>query len=65
MKKVTLKFTCLSDVARFAKYSKAGYLMNTTNFTLTGKFPAAEIKKAKDDYSVILMDTTDFVYSYQ
>jgi hypothetical protein len=43
MKKQTLKFDCLVTMAIFSKQVASGYLMNTTNCTLTGKFTEDDI----------------------
>ena len=65
MEKRTLKFQCLVTMAKFSKVVSVGYLMNTNNFTLTGKFTPEDIKNARDNYGAYLIDTTDKVYSYE
>ena len=46
MEKRTLRFTCLIEMAKFSKTVSVGYLMNTNNLTLTGKFSDADIELA-------------------
>jgi len=65
MEKRTLKFQCLINMARFSKVVSVGYLMNTNNFTLTGKFTEADIETAITQYRGMLIETTEKVYSYE
>jgi len=65
MEKRTLKFTCLIEMARFSKILSVGYLMNTNNFTLTGKFHNEDLKLATERYNASVIQTTDKVYSYE
>ena len=65
MDKRTLKFDCLINMALFARQVNAGYLMNTNNFTLTGKFSDQEVEVALDKYNAHIIDTTDKVFSYE
>lgn len=65
MEKRTLKFDCLINMALFAKQVSTGYLMNTNNFTLTGKFSDEEIKMALAKYQACVIDTNDKVFSYE
>jgi hypothetical protein len=64
MEKRTLKFQCLVDMARFSKVVSVGYLMNTNNFTLTGRFTESDIELAIQQYSASVIETTEKVYSY-
>ena len=64
MEKRTLKFDCLINLARFSKITTAGFLMNTNNFTLTGRFTDDDIALAQDRYDAKLIETTEKVYSY-
>ena len=64
MEKRTLKFQCLVDMAKFSKLVSVGYLMNTNNFTLTGKFTQHDIDLALSQFRAELIETTDKVYSY-
>lgn len=64
MEKRTLKFPTLIEMARFSKLVSVGYLMNTNNLTLTGKFSEADIDLALKKYQAALIETTDKVYSY-
>lgn len=64
MEKQTLKFDCLINMAVFSKQVTCGYLMNTNNFTLTGKFSDAEIDLAREKYNGSIIDTTDKVFTY-
>ena len=65
MEKRTLKFRSMTDIAKFAKLSKVGYLMNTTKLTLTGKFSDEEVKEASMNFHAEEIETSDRVYSYQ
>ena len=64
MEKRTLKFDCLINMAIFAKDVNAGYLMNTNNFTLTGRFSNADVELAMEKYNACLIETTEKVFSY-
>ena len=64
MEKRTLKFQCLVDMAKFSKLVSVGYLMNTNNFTLTGKFTKEDIDLALRQFHAESIETTDKVYSY-
>jgi hypothetical protein len=65
MKKQTLKFNCLINMALFARQITTGYLMNTNNFTLSGKFSEAEIDLAVTKYNAAVIETTEKVFSYE
>ena len=65
MDKRTLKFNNLIHMAKFSKAINSGYLMNTNNFTLTGRFTNAEIELARENYNAILIETSDKVFSYE
>ena len=64
MEKRTLKFDCLINLAMFSKNTTAGFLMNTNNFTLTGRFTDDDIAVAQARYNAKLIETTEKVYSY-
>ena len=64
MEKRTLKFDCLINMALFSKTLSVGYLMNTNNFTLTGKFSEEDIRAAETNYAATLIKTTEKVFSY-
>jgi len=59
MEKLTLKFDCLINMAMFSKHLSAGYLMNTNNFTLTGKFSEREVEMALSKYEAMLVECSD------
>lgn len=65
MQKRTLKFDCLISMAIFSKQLASGYLMNTNNFTLTGKFSEDEVDLAIKKYNASVIETTDKVFSYE
>ena len=65
MEKTTLKFDCLINMAIFSKQLTTGYLMNTNNFTLTGKFSEMDINLAEKKYRAIVIETTEKVFSYE
>ena len=64
MEKQTLKFQCLIDMAMFSKQVSVGFLMNTNNFTLTGKFSEKDIQLAQMQFQAIVIETTDKVFTY-
>jgi len=64
MQKITLKFKCLIDMARFSKVVSTGYLMNTNKFTLTGQFTPADVELAMRQYFAIEIETTEKVFTY-
>ena len=65
MQKRTLKFQCLITMAKFSKVVSAGYLMNTNNFTLTGKFSESDIGLAIEEFDAELIETSEKVFSYE
>jgi hypothetical protein len=65
MEKRTLKFDCLINMAIFSRQIGTGYLMNTNNFTLTGRFSETDIDFAQKKYNAAVIDTTDKVFSYE
>lgn len=65
MEKRTLKFDCLINMAIFSRQLTYGYLMNTNNFTLTGKFSEAEINVAIKKYDAAVIETTEKVFTYE
>ena len=52
-------------MAKFSKAITTGYLMNTNNFTLTGKFTEEEINLARKNYDAKLIETSDKVFRYE
>lgn len=64
MEKITLKFRCLIDMARFSKVVATGYLMNTNKFTLTGRFTEAETELAVKNYYATVIETSEKVFTY-
>lgn len=64
MEKKTLKFDCLINMAVFSKQLPSGFLINTTNFTLTGKFSPQDLDLAVRKYHASVIDTTDKVFGY-
>jgi hypothetical protein len=65
MEKRTLKFDCLNNMAIFSRQSTTGYLMNTNNFTITGKLSEADIDLAIKKYRAAVIETTEKVFSYE
>ena len=65
MQKRTLKFQCLIEMAKFSRIITSGYLMNTNNFTLTGKLTDEEIDLAERTFGARLIETSDKVFSYE
>jgi hypothetical protein len=65
MEKITLKFNCLITMARFSKQITTGYLMNTNNFTLTGRFTPEELALALNEFGAMRIETTEKVFSYE
>ena len=64
MKKQTLQFLSLSELTLFSKTLPGGYLINTNNFTVTGKFHELQVNMAIELYHAMLIETTDKVFSY-
>ena len=64
MEKRTLKFQSMIDMAMFSRQVSTGYLMNTNNFTLTGRFTDEEMNLAFSKYHAELIETSDKVFSY-
>jgi len=64
MQKQTLKFPTLIHMAKFSKVVSVGYLMNTVNCTLTGKFPQEDVHLAQSEYQATVIETTEKVFSY-
>lgn len=64
MEKRTLKFQCLINLAKFSKQVSTGYLMNTNNLTLTGRFSDEEIALAISKFKAEQIETTDKVFMY-
>jgi hypothetical protein len=52
-------------MAIFSRQLTSGYLMNTNNFTLTGKFSDEEIDLANNKYNAAVIETTDKVFGYE
>jgi hypothetical protein len=52
-------------MATFSRQMTSGYLMNTNNFTLTGKFSEEEIGLATKKYRATVIETTEKVFSYE
>jgi hypothetical protein len=65
MEKRTLKFDCLINMAIFSRQVPTGYLMNTNNFTLTGKFSETNIDLAIKKYRATVIETTEKVFGYE
>ena len=65
MKKITLQFNCLSDIANFTKRLICGFLINTCNNTVTANLSELEIEQAIILFNAQLIDTTEKVYGYQ
>ncbi|MGZ3838292.1 MAG: hypothetical protein ACXVMS_05110 [Flavisolibacter sp.] len=65
MEKRTLKFRNLIEMATFSKNLSVGYLMNTNNYTLTGRFSDADIEQALQKHQAMVIDTTDKIFSYE
>jgi hypothetical protein len=52
-------------MALFSRQLTSGFLMNTNNFTLTGKFSDEAIDLAINKYNASVIETTDKVFSYE
>ena len=65
MDKRTLKFTCLIEMARFSKTVSVGFLLNTNNFTLTGRFSDSDVERAIRKHYATVVETTEKVFSYE
>jgi hypothetical protein len=58
MKKVTLQFNSLSDIAIFTKKLKTGYLLNTFNTTITATLSEIDIEQATILFNARVIETT-------
>jgi len=52
-------------MAIFSRQLTTGYLMNTNNFTLTGKFSETDIDLAVKKYRASVIETTERVFRYE
>lgn len=65
MQKQTLQFLTLEKLAAFAKCVSEGYLVNTNNLTLTGRFVPEQIQKAVQVFGAVpTMASDSKAYSY-
>ncbi|GAC1421066.1 MAG: hypothetical protein NVS1B13_10340 [Flavisolibacter sp.] len=65
MKKITLQFLSLFELASFAKLLKAGYITNTTNFTITIKEQVIPKNIDLNLFRAKIIETTEKVFTYQ
>ena len=65
MKKVTIQFNSLSDIATFTRKLNTGYLLNTCNNTITATLSDIDIEQAIILFKANTIETTEKVYSYQ
>ena len=65
MKKLTLQFLSLSELAAFSKYLTNGYLLNTNNLTITAAIPDRMVIIATEQFHATVIETTDKVFSYE
>jgi hypothetical protein len=64
MEKRTLLFASIENLAKFSKIVSTGFIINTTNLTLTGKFSADDILTAVREFGAKEIATTEKVFSY-
>ncbi|HVF96467.1 MAG TPA: hypothetical protein VM871_04060 [Flavisolibacter sp.] len=64
MKKRTLLFPTLKDLARFSKATSGGYLMNTCNLTITGELSSQLIDSAIANFGAELLFSSECAYVY-
>lgn len=62
--KKTLQFANLETMVKFSKALNGGFLMNTSNLTLTGQFNENDVFDATLGFKANLIPTTEKVYSY-
>ena len=65
MKKLTLQFLNLAELAAFSKYLSSGYLLNTNNLTITAVISDRMVILATEQFHATLIETTDKVFSYE
>ena len=65
MKKLTLQFPSLSELAGFSKLLNEKYFLNTINLTLTTELKEPQIQQAIERYKARLIETTEKVFSYE
>ncbi len=61
MKRLTLKFQSLADVATFTKSLQSGYIVNTVLCTVTGLFTQEEFELINKHFPVTLVGSGDAV----
>jgi len=65
MKKFTLQFETLRELAAFSRLLNKGYIMNTVNLTLTGPFSDGQIEEGRTRFNARPIETTEKVFSYE
>lgn len=65
MKRLTLKFQSLADVATFTKTLQSGYIVNTVLFTVTGLFTQEEFDLTNKRFLVTLVSSSDVLPANQ
>lgn len=64
MSKTTLRFSTLPALSSFSRQLTTGYLLNTSNLTLTAIITGEQILLAEADYGARQIEFTDRVFSY-
>ncbi|MEJ7911570.1 MAG: hypothetical protein WKF70_00345 [Chitinophagaceae bacterium] len=63
MKRLTLKFQSLADVANFTKTLQSGYIINTVLFTATGLFTQEEVDLLSQRFAVTIISSIEVMPS--
>ncbi len=64
MKKLTLKFQSIADVANCAKSLQSGYIINTVALTLTAIFTNDKLQQVKNNFNVTSIETFEPTFSH-
>jgi len=64
MKKSTLEFKNLADIATFSKTLYQGYLLNTCNLTITSRLFPIDVEQAIILFGAKPVMTTDKTFTY-
>lgn len=64
MSKITLQFETLRELTDFSRQLNTGFLLNTSNLTLSAAIPPEGIHAATQFFRARQVQTTDNVFSY-
>lgn len=61
MRKQTLQFRTLLELAAYARQLNSGYVINTQALTLTGRFSNAETEQAQKQYNAFVNEQKELL----